>query len=279
LILGTLPPDAGQVRLGTQLSVAYFDQLRAQLDLDATVAATVSPHSDWVGDGASRRHVVSYLADFLFPAQRADSPVRMLSGGERNRLLLARLFARPANVLVLDEPTNDLDIDSLELLEQSLHEYSGTLLLVSHDRRFLDNVVTQTLAPEGDGRWREYVGGYADWVRQRPVKVAVDLRDASIGGDASAARPRSASAKLSYRESRELAQLPQQIEALEAEQRALTAGMAQADYYKRGGEQMRLDAVRATEIERQLEAAFERWAELDARNNVGQDRGRGRPPG
>ena len=168
LILGTLEPDAGEVRFGSQVSVAYFDQLRAQLDLDATVAGTVSPNSDWVGEGESRRHVVSYLADFLFPAQRAESPVRMLSGGERNRLLLARLFARPANVLVMDEPTNDLDIESLELLEQTLQDYSGTLLLVSHDRTFLDNVVTQVLAPLGDGRWREYVGGYSDWLRQRP---------------------------------------------------------------------------------------------------------------
>jgi ATP-binding cassette subfamily F protein uup len=251
----------------------------------------VSPNSDWVGEGASRRHVVSYLADFLFPAQRAGSPVRMLSGGERNRLLLARLLARPANVLVLDEPTNDLDIDSLELLEQTLQEYPGTLLLVSHDRRFLDNVVTQTLAPEGGGPWREYVGGYADWVRQRPTAAPnspgsageVDRR-AGEGPGTPSPRPSPASAgdgakKLNYKESRELAQLPQQIEALETEQRALTAAMARADYYQRGGEQMRLDAARATEIERELEAAFERWAELDARNSVGQDRGRSRPPG
>jgi ATP-binding cassette subfamily F protein uup len=201
----------------------------------------------------------------------------MLSGGERNRLLLARLFARPANVLVLDEPTNDLDIDSLELLEQTLQDYPGTLLLVSHDRRFLDNVVTQTLAPEGDGRWREYVGGYADWVRQRPVTASVDTRVAASERDVTATKPRPATAKLSYRESRELTELPQQIEALEAEQRALTAAMAQADYHKRGGEQMRLDAGRATEIERLLEAAFERWAELDSRNNAARDGGRSRP--
>src|SRR6201999_3372434 len=155
------------VRLGTNLQVAYFDQLREQLDLEATVAETISPGSDWVEIGTDRKHIVSYLEEFLFPAQRAKSPVKMLSGGERNRLLLARLFARPANLVVLDEPTNDLDIESLELLEQKLQDYTGTLLLVSHDRRFLDNVVTQTLAAEGAGQWHEYVGGYTDWLRQR----------------------------------------------------------------------------------------------------------------
>jgi ATP-binding cassette subfamily F protein uup len=266
LILGELPPDAGEVRAGSQVSVAYFDQLRAQLDLEATVAATVSPNSDWVGEGESRRHVVSYLADFLFPAQRAESPVRMLSGGERNRLLLARLFARPANVLVMDEPTNDLDIESLELLEQTLQEYPGTLLLVSHDRTFLDNVVTQVLAPLGDGRWREYVGGYSDWVRQRPAAVATPNASAKAVDTArSVEAPRRPATKLSYKEMRELEQLPQQIEALEAEQRALAAAMSAAEYHKRGGEQMRKDAERATAIEQELEAAFERWAELDAK--------------
>jgi ATP-binding cassette subfamily F protein uup len=266
LILGELPPDAGEVRSGSQVSVAYFDQLRAQLDLEATVAATVSPNSDWVGEGESRRHVVSYLADFLFPAQRAESPVRMLSGGERNRLLLARLFARPANVLVMDEPTNDLDIESLELLEQTLQEYPGTLLLVSHDRTFLDNVVTQVLAPLGDGRWREYVGGYSDWVRQRPAAAAAQIAPAKTADAARPAEPvRKPATKLSYKETRELEQLPLQIEALEAEQRALAAAMSGAEYHKRGGEQMRKDAERATAIEQELEAAFERWAELDAK--------------
>src|SRR6201996_7556459 len=167
ILLGSLEPDAGKVKLGTNLQVAYFDQLREQLDLEATVAETISPGSDWVEIGTERKHISSYLADFLFPTQRARSPVKMLSGGERNRLLLARLFARPANLVVLDEPTNDLDIESLELLEQKLQEYSGTLLLVSHDRRFLDNVVTQTLAAEGNGAWHEYVGGYSDWLKQR----------------------------------------------------------------------------------------------------------------
>ena len=167
LILGDLEPDEGTLKRGTNLQIAYFDQLRAQLDPEATVAETISPGSDWVEIGSERKHVVSYLGDFLFGSQRAKSPVKMLSGGERNRLLLARLFARPANLVVLDEPTNDLDIESLELLEQKLQDYSGTLLLVSHDRRFLDNVVTQTIASEGDGNWHEYVGGYTDWLKQR----------------------------------------------------------------------------------------------------------------
>jgi ATP-binding cassette subfamily F protein uup len=264
LILGRLTPDSGEVRLGTQLAIAYFDQLRAQLDLDATVAATVSPNSDWVGEGESRRHVISYLGDFLFPAQRAESPVRMLSGGERNRLLLARLFAQPANVIVMDEPTNDLDIESLELLEQTLQEYPGTLLLVSHDRRFLDNVVTQVLAPLGDGRWQEYVGGYSDWVRQRPTPAATAAVVAPPAATTATAR-KPASTRMSYKEVRELEQLPAQIEALETEQKALTAAMSSGDYHRRGGEQMRRDAARALEIERELETAFERWAELDAK--------------
>jgi ATP-binding cassette subfamily F protein uup len=264
LILGTLEPDAGEVRFGSQISVAYFDQLRAQLDLDATVAGTVSPNSDWVGEGDQRRHVISYLGDFLFPAQRAESPVRMLSGGERNRLLLARLFARPANVLVMDEPTNDLDIESLELLEQTLQDYSGTLLLVSHDRTFLDNVVTQVLAPLGDGRWREYVGGYSDWLRQRP-EAKFPTQPSPAKSDEPAKKT---AVKMSYKEARELEQLPLQIEALEVEQRALAEAMSGPEYHKRGGEQMRKDAARATEIEQSLEAAFERWMELDARKNA-----------
>jgi ATP-binding cassette subfamily F protein uup len=277
LILGELAPDAGEVRLGTQLTVAYFDQLREQLDPEATVAATVSPHSDWVGEGERRRHIVSYLADFLFPAQRADSPVRMLSGGERNRLLLARLFAKPANVVVLDEPTNDLDIESLELLEQTLQEYPGTLLLVSHDRTFLDNVVTQLLAPEGDGTWREYVGGYDDWVRQRPARspgpAGEAARRASEGADKPSPLPAPVKAaegakKLSYKESRELDELPSRIESLESEQRALTEAMSSGDYHKRGAEQMRRDAARAQAIERELETAFERWAVLDAKRDA-----------
>jgi ATP-binding cassette subfamily F protein uup len=169
LILGALTPDSGRIRLGANVKPAYFDQMREQLDPEKTVAETISPGSEWVEVNGARKHVMSYLADFLFAPRRAQSPVRMLSGGERNRLLLARLFAKPANVLVLDEPTNDLDIESLELLKEALQQYPGTLLLVTHDWTFLDNVVTQTLAAEGGGAWREYAGGYSDWLRQRPA--------------------------------------------------------------------------------------------------------------
>jgi ATP-binding cassette subfamily F protein uup len=218
---------------------------------------------------------VSYLGDFLFSAQRADSPVRMLSGGERNRLLLARLFAKPANVIVLDEPTNDLDLESLELLEQRLQDYPGTLLLVSHDRAFLDNVVTQVLAPEGDGVWREYVGGYSDWVRQRPSSPAAEVTRTAGEGSAhssvhSSAKPAEGARKLSYKENRELDGLPSRIETLEAEQRALTDAMSRTDYHRRGPDRLRQDAERAQVIERELEAAFERWAELDARRDAGR---------
>jgi ATP-binding cassette subfamily F protein uup len=275
IILGELVPDAGSVRLGTNLQVAYFDQMREQLDLERSVADTVSPGSDWVEIGAERRHIVSYLGDFLFPAQHADSPVKMLSGGERNRLLLARLFARPANVLVLDEPTNDLDIDSLELLESTLQAYPGTVLLVSHDRAFLDNVVTQTLAAEGDGVWREYVGGYSDWLQQRPSRQpSAALRAPSpastgegrgegSGGGRKLAAPKPA--KLSYKETRELEQLPVQIETLEAEQRDLTGRMSRSDYHKQGAAQIRVDRLRSEEIDGLLALAYERWAALDAR--------------
>ncbi|HYF57684.1 MAG TPA: ATP-binding cassette domain-containing protein, partial [Burkholderiaceae bacterium] len=226
MILGRLAPDEGTVELGTQLAVAYFDQMREQLDGDRTVAETISPGSDWVEVGGERKHVMSYLGDFLFPPRRASAPVRTLSGGERNRLLLARLFARPANLLVLDEPTNDLDIESLELLEAALQDYDGTLLLVSHDRAFLDNVVTQVLAPEGGGRWKEYVGGYSDWARQRPPpEEAARRKEAPL-------REKPRSAKLSYREARELEALPGEIEALEAEQQTLAAKMSDPAYYR-----------------------------------------------
>ena len=263
LILGQVPPDSGTIRLGTNLQVAYFDQLREQLDPEASVAATVNPTSDWVEVGGGRRHIISYLGDFLFPPQRAESPVKMLSGGERNRLLLARLFARPANVLVLDEPTNDLDIESLELLESTLQEYPGTVLLVSHDRRFLDEVVTQTLAAEGDGTWREYVGGYSEWLAQRPTpKVALEPSPALRAPSPAKA---AAATKLSYKETRELAQLPAEIEALEQEQRDLAARMSEPDYHRQGAALIKADLQRIEEIERRLPVAYERWAELDAR--------------
>ncbi|MGH8317092.1 MAG: ATP-binding cassette domain-containing protein [Steroidobacteraceae bacterium] len=271
LILGELAPDVGTVRLGTRLSIAYFDQLRTQLDLDATLAESISPGSDWVQLGAERKHIVSYLGEFLFPAQRAKAPVRMLSGGERNRLLLARLFAGSANLIVLDEPTNDLDIESLELLEQRLQDYAGTLLLVSHDRRFLDNVVTQTLAAEGDGLWREYVGGYSDYLRQwSPAKRA--RADATVRTPAvlpmRGTPPATTRVRLNYKEQRELAALPDEIDTLEREQVQLGARMSAPDYYRLGGEQLRGDRKRLEEIEALLLQKFARWEWLEGRAPV-----------
>jgi ATP-binding cassette subfamily F protein uup len=263
LILGTLAPDTGRIRRGTKLTVAYFDQMREQLDDERSLADTISPGGDWIETASGRKHVLSYLGDFLFPPQRATAPVKMLSGGERNRLLLARLFAQPANLVVLDEPTNDLDIESLEILEETLSSYAGTLLLVSHDRRFLDNVVTQTLASEGDGRWREYVGGYSDWVAQRPPPVALEAPASAPRTEPSRARERPA--RLGFNEQRELASLPAELEALEAEQLALSGRMASPDYYKEGAGAMREDRARAAEIERLLAEKLERWVELEGR--------------
>jgi ABC transport system ATP-binding/permease protein len=270
LILGELAPDAGTVRRGTRLSIAYFDQLRAQLDPNATLAEAISPGSDWVQLGSERKHIVSYLGEFLFPAQRAQSPISMLSGGERNRLLLARLFAQPSNLVILDEPTNDLDIESLELLEERLQDYSGTLLLVSHDRRFLDNVVTQTLAAEGNGVWREYAGGYGDYLRQRPPPMAGRAIEAAQTLAPRASRARSAGepraktrARLSYREERELAALPEEIESLEREQTELTACMSAADYHRLGSERLRGDRKRLAELEELLLQKFARWELLE----------------
>ena len=264
LIVGTLEPDSGRVRRGTNLQVAYFDQLREQLDPEKTLSETVSPGSDWVEVAGQRKHVTSYLGDFLFPTRRANAPIRMLSGGERNRLLLARLFARPANVLVLDEPTNDLDIDSLELLENMLQDYGGTLLLVSHDRAFLDNVVTQTVAAEGGGRWREYVGGYSDWLRQRPQPRIVTPKP---GAPATPAAPVAAATrrKLSYKEQRELDSLPGEIEKLELEQRQLALKMGGADYHRVAPDEMRRDGERAVELERLVAERTERWITLEDR--------------
>jgi ATP-binding cassette subfamily F protein uup len=266
LIVGTLEPDAGRIRRGTNLQVAYFDQLREQLDAEKTLAETVSPGSDWIEIGGQRKHVTSYLGDFLFPTRRANAPIRMLSGGERNRLLLARLFARPANVLVLDEPTNDLDIDSLELLENMLQDYAGTLLLVSHDRTFLDNVVTQTVAAEGGGRWREYVGGYTDWLRQRPQPRAAAPRSPTPAAPtpilAASAAPKR---KLSYKEQRELESLPAEIEALEAEQQQLTQKMGTPDYHRVAPDEMRRDGERAVELESLIAERTERWIALEDR--------------
>jgi len=272
LILGTLAPDAGTVRLGTKLEVAYFDQLREQLDPERTLADTISPGADWVETAQGRRHVLTYLGDFLFPPERAQAPVKTLSGGERNRLLLARLFALPANLLVLDEPTNDLDIESLQLLEATLQAYAGTLLVVSHDRVFLDNVVTQTVVAEGGGRWQEYVGGHADWVAQRraPAEASRTSTQPARGvgerGPAAPARAKPAMARLSFKERLELDKLPALIEKLEAEQHALTASVCAPDYHRQGPDVAKRDRLRAAEIEHELATRFERWTTLEAKS-------------
>lgn len=260
LLLGQLQPDEGKVRLGTNLKIAYFDQLREQLDLTKTVAETISPGSDWVEIAGEKKHIVAYLGDFLFPPRRANVPVSSLSGGERNRLLLARLFALPANLLVLDEPTNDLDIDSLELLEQTLLNYPGTIILVSHDRRFLDNVVTEVLAPEGNGVWREYVGGYEDWLRQRPAPAEPAPVKAA---PKPVERTRQRTLKLSFKETRDLEEIPTRLENLEAEQQALYEKMSGAEYHLLDVAEQKADAARSAEIEKETEELFERWEALE----------------
>jgi ATP-binding cassette subfamily F protein uup len=268
LILGGIQPDSGEIRRGTKLAFAYFDQLRAALDEEATLADTISQGGDYVEIGGARKHVISYLGDFLFPPERVRAPVKSLSGGERNRLLLARLFSRPANVLVLDEPTNDLDIETLELLEALLQDYSGTLLLVSHDRAFLDNVVTQTIASEGDGIWKEYAGGYSDWRRavSRGAETAVPAAKEAKADAAPRPPPPAAGArKLNFRESRELAELPGRIDALEREQASISSRFADGALYREQPETARDLQQRFAAIEAELMQALERWETLDAR--------------
>lgn len=274
IILGELAPEQGTVKLGTNQSVAYFDQMREQIDLDATLEDFISPGSEWIEIGNKRTHVRSYLGDFLFSPARAGSPVRTLSGGERNRLLLARLFARPANVLVLDEPTNDLDIDTLELLEDLLQQYEGTVFLVSHDRRFLDNVVTSTIVAEGDGQWREYVGDVQDWLTQSarakaisapspapqtpvPAKATVVAEPANTAPATTAPRR-----KLSYKEQRELDALPQRIAALEAEQALVNKALDGGQLYATDPARAAQLAARHAEIEDEWMTALERWEAL-----------------
>jgi ATP-binding cassette subfamily F protein uup len=274
IILGEETADSGSVRLGTKLSVAYFDQMRAQLNEEASLMDTISPGSDWVEINGQRKHVMSYLGDFLFAPERARSPVKSLSGGERNRLLLARLFAKPANCLVLDEPTNDLDIDTLELLEELLEDYSGTVFLVSHDRSFLDNVVTQVIVAEGEGVWREYVGGYSDWERvraaapaQRSASAVAPKANAADPAPASAAAPSAPpkKAKLSYKEQRELDELPKLIAALEDEQSAITAQLNAPDFFKTNPADAKRMSERYAQIEESLLEALERWESIEAR--------------
>ncbi|MGE8546351.1 MAG: ATP-binding cassette domain-containing protein [Alcaligenes sp.] len=271
IMLGLQEPNEGTVRHGTRLNIGYFDQMRSQLDENATLADTISPGSEWVEIGSQRKHVMSYLEDFLFPAARAHSPVRSLSGGERARLALARMFAQPTNVLVLDEPTNDLDIETLELLEDLLQDYAGTVLLVSHDRAFLNNVVTQVIAAEGDGLWAEYVGGYDEWLAQRP-EPAAPAAAAPEPAKPAAERPAKASkpGRLAPWEEKELDALPEKIAGIEGRQAALAEQLGDPDLYKDG-------AARADDINRQLdelnaelEKLFERWEKLEEKRQASQ---------
>jgi ATP-binding cassette subfamily F protein uup len=271
LLLGDLAPDVGAIRQGANVEVAYYDQQREQLDPERTVLDTVGDGNDTVTVNGQPRHVHGYLQDFLFSPERARSPVKALSGGERNRLLLARLFTRPANVLILDEPTNDLDLETLELLEAQLVEWPGTLLLVSHDRRFLDNVVTSTLAFEGHGRVQEYVGGYEDWLRQRS---AIGLQPPAIrrttAGNPQGLPPHKnavrskAKTKRTFNQAREYADLPGRIAALEHEQQHLHAAVARQDFYKEPPDAIRQTLARLEAIDRELLSAYARWDELDS---------------
>jgi ATP-binding cassette subfamily F protein uup len=267
LLLGQLDPGSGSVRRGTRLDVAYYDQLRGGLDLEKSVFDNIAEGREFVEVGGQRRHVIGYLQDFLFSPDRARTPIEALSGGERNRVLLARLFAQPANLLVLDEPTNDLDLETLELLEERLLDYSGTVLLVSHDRAFLDDVVSSILVFEGGGRIQEYVGGYTDWLRQRRTSTAHATNEAAR----TETRPEPAAApgptkrkKLSYKALRELEQLPASIESLEAEQARLTARLSEPSFYQTDRDQQRAANARIEQLTSELEAAYQRWTELEA---------------
>ncbi|WP_420009595.1 ATP-binding cassette domain-containing protein [Xanthomonas sacchari] len=273
LLLGELPPDSGEVRAGTNLQVAYFDQYRATLREDWSAIENVAEGRDFIEINGKRKHVHAYLQDFLFTPERARAPITRLSGGERNRLLLARLFAQPSNLLVMDEPTNDLDVETLELLEELLGDYSGTLLLVSHDRDFIDNVVTSTMVMEGDGRIGEYVGGYSDWVRQRPAAPASAMAVAKASATAAATTPVAATAaaplpapakrKLSYKDARELEQLPARIEALEQQVAALTEAMTDPAFYQRDAAAVNAHTQALSQAQADLDAAYARWSELD----------------
>jgi ATP-binding cassette subfamily F protein uup len=272
LILGDIEADSGKILRGTKINVAYFDQMREQLDEEATLADTISPGSDFVEIGNERKHVISYLEDFLFPPQRSRSPVKSLSGGERNRLLLARLFARPANVLVLDEPTNDLDIDTLELLESLLQEFTGTLFLVSHDRAFLENTVTQVIAFEGNGKLTEFGGGYDDWQRFNSLQKNQDLPKKQPALQANIHKPSGASksdaktqTKLSFKEQKELEETPAKIEQLETEQAEINQQLADGELYKNQAQKVKTLQARLLEIESLLENHLARWESLEAK--------------
>jgi ATP-binding cassette subfamily F protein uup len=276
LMLGETVPDSGSVRRGTRLAIAYFDQLREQLDADSTLVDAISQGSEYVEVAGERKHVIGYLGDFLFPPQRARAKVASLSGGERNRLLLARLFTRPTNVLVLDEPTNDLDIETLELLEALLQDYAGTLFVVSHDRTFLDNVVTQVIAFEGAGMLREYAGGYSDWERQRrsapnPAADAAKRAPRTPVSPASGAARSAPRAKLSYKESRELAALPQKIGGLEEEQARISRELADPVLYRGAPDRVKALQERYSAVEDELMGCLARWEELERREKTMPD--------
>jgi len=258
ILLDDLLPDQGTIKHGTKLSIAYFDQLRAQLDPEKTVVDTLGQET--VNINGRKKHVMSYLSDFLFAPERARSPVKSLSGGERNRLLLAHLFTKPSNVLVLDEPTNDLDVESLELLEEVLSNYSGTLLLVSHDRSFLDNVVTSTLVFEGNGRVNEYVGGYEDWLKQRP---ALPSTQAKKSPPPKPIDSKNKSRKITYKEQQELAKLPAHIEKLETELAELQTLISQSEFYQQEKEEINQTLIRIKNAENELETLYERWETLE----------------
>ncbi|HEU0307440.1 MAG TPA: ATP-binding cassette domain-containing protein, partial [Lysobacter sp.] len=264
LLLGELAPTRGEVKLGSNIQVAYFDQYRATLREDWNAIENVAEGRESVEINGRQKHVIGYLQDFLFTPERARAPITRLSGGERNRLLLAKLFAQPSNLLVMDEPTNDLDVETLELLEELLSDYQGTLLLVSHDRDFLDNVVTSTLVMEGDGRVGEYVGGYSDWLRQRPEigsPVQAATRPAVQPAAPAAAVPKR---KLSYKDARELEQLPARIEALESRLEEMAAAMNDPAFYQRGSDGIAAHNAAMGAAQAELDAAYARWAELDA---------------
>ena len=276
LILGEIEPDSGTVVQGTQLQVAYFDQFRAQLDPEAALVDVISPGSDFVEIGGQRQHVISYLGDFLFAPARVRSPVKSLSGGERNRLLLARLFARPANVLVLDEPTNDLDIETLDLLEQLLLDYSGTVLMVSHDRSFLDTVVTQVIVADGDGRWSEHVGGWSDWAQWRAnanranasrIAVQTDRIVSQVVKREPKNTKEQSSTRLSRAEERELDQLPDQIAALESERSTMTERLSDPAFHSKNSEEFQSVSRRLSTLEQSISALMVRWELLESRNH------------
>lgn len=272
ILLGKLTPNSGHVRHGTNLTVGYFDQMRSSLDENATLAETISPGTEWVEIGDQRKHVMSYLEDFLFPPARANSPVRSLSGGERARLALARMFAQPTNILVLDEPTNDLDIETLELLENLLQDYQGTVLLVSHDRRFLNNIVTQVIAAEGNGHWGEYVGGYDEWLLQRPAPVENSTTTASMpAAEKEKAAPKAnRNLRLAPWEKKELDALPEKIAQLESRQTELAAKLSDPDLYKDGNDAAQAVQASLETLEAELLQLFDRWETLEEKAQASQ---------